>query len=179
MTTFLVVGLGNPGTEYISTRHNIGFLVAERIADRFGIKFRIAPSNALIADMHDVDRRILIVKPQTFMNSSGRTVKMLRDCFDVPVDRILIVHDDMDVPFGEVRLKEAGGSAGHKGLQSVIDELGTEDFKRLRLGIGRPPGKKDPSDFVLEPFKSGEKKELDFVIEEATEIAVKVAENLQ
>ncbi len=178
MITFLIVGLGNPGSEYAETRHNAGFLVAEKLADKLGVKFRIAPSNALIADMMDVDKRVLIVKPQTMMNLSGRSVKVLKECFDVPGERVLVLHDEMDLPFGDVRLKETGGSAGHKGVQSIIDELGTEDFKRLRVGIGRPPGKKDPSDFVLEPFKKEEKEELDFVIDEAADVAVKLTEDL-
>lgn len=178
MITSLVVGLGNPGNEYEDTRHNMGFLVAERLADRLGVKFRIAPSNALIADVLDVDKRVLIAKPQTLMNLSGRSVRIISDCFDVPGERILVLHDDMDLPFGDIRLKESGGSAGHKGVQSVIDELGTEDFKRLRVGIGRPPGKKDPTDFVLEPFKKEEREELDFVVDEAADIALKLTENL-
>lgn len=175
---WLIVGLGNPGEEYAGTRHNAGFLVVDEIARRLGVAFRENRSNALIADAHLDDDRMLLVKPQSFMNVSGASVRTVRDWFDIAAGRMLIVHDDMDVPFGEVRLKENGGSAGHKGVQSVIDELGDLDFKRLRVGIGHPPGKKDPSDYVLEPFSPKEQEELAFIIQEAADIAVKLATNL-
>ncbi len=174
---FLIVGLGNPGEEYKGTRHNLGFQVVDEIGKRLAVNFRVTRNDALVADVQEEKGRLLLMKPQTFMNNSGQSVRTICDWFDIPVMKILILHDDIDLPFGTVRLKESGGSAGHKGIQSVIDKLGSDKFKRLRIGLGRPPGKKEPSDFVLEPFVKNEMEELEFTIHEAADIAQKIADN--
>jgi PTH1 family peptidyl-tRNA hydrolase len=174
---FLVAGLGNPGDEYAGNRHNLGFMVADEVSRRLGVHFRSTKMEALVADIVSPELRVLLAKPQTFMNLSGRSVKLMAAFFKIPGDRILVIHDDMDLPFGEVRLKDTGGSAGHNGVQSVIDSLGTQDFKRLRIGIGRPPGSMDPAKFVLQNFSSEERKDLDFIVGEAADIVLKTVEN--
>lgn len=175
---FLVVGLGNPGPEYAGNRHNLGFMVVDEVARRLGAGFRANKTEALIADIFGEETRILLAKPQTFMNVSGRAVRLISTFFKIPPDRMLIVHDDLDLPFGAVRLKENGGHAGHNGVRSLIDELGTGDFKRLRIGIGRPPGSKDPAKFVLEDFSTDERRDLDFIIGEAADIVESTIKNV-
>jgi peptidyl-tRNA hydrolase, PTH1 family len=174
---FLVVGLGNPGPEYAGNRHNLGFMVVDEVARRMGAGFRENKTNALIADIFGEDSRILLAKPQTFMNVSGRSVRLITSFFKIPLENILIVHDELDLPYGAVRLKDAGGHAGHNGLRSIIDELGTGDFKRVRVGIGRPPGSKEPAKFVLEDFTSEERRDLDFIIGEAADIVESTIKN--
>lgn len=175
---FLVVGLGNPGPEYEGNRHNLGFMVVDEVARRLGAGFRANKTEALIADFFGEDTRILLAKPQTFMNVSGRAVRLISTFFKIPPDRMLIVHDDLDLPFGSVRLKDDGGHAGHNGVRSLIDELGTGDFKRLRIGIGRPPGSKDPAKFVLEDFSKDERVDLDFIVGEAADIVESTIKNI-
>ena len=174
---FLVAGLGNPGEECAGNRHNLGFMVVDEVGRRLGVTFRPTKCEALIADVVGEDSRLLLVKPQTFMNMSGRSLKLIRSLFSISLTDILVIHDDLDIPFGEIRLKEDGGSAGHNGLESVIDAFGSREFVRLRAGIGRPPGDKDPADFVLENFTKAEKKELDFIVGEAADIILKTADN--
>lgn len=174
---FLIAGLGNPGEEYAGNRHNLGFMVVDEVARRLGVVFRPTKMDALVADVVDDDSRLLLVKPQTFMNESGRTIKLVRTLFQVPLSGILVIHDDLDIDFGDLRLKDCGGSAGHNGVQSILDELGEESFKRIRIGIGRPPGRQDPAKFVLKNFTKKERDELDFIIDEAAAIALKLAAN--
>lgn len=174
---FLVVGLGNPGPEYAGNRHNLGFMVVDEVARRMGAGFRENKTEALIADVFGEDSRILLAKPQTFMNVSGRSVRLITTFFKIPPEQMLIVHDELDLPFGAVRLKEEGGHAGHNGLRSIIEEMGTGDFKRVRVGIGRPPGKKDAAKFVLEDFTSEERRDLDFIIGEAADIVESTIKN--
>lgn len=174
---FLVVGLGNPGSEYAGNRHNLGFMVVDEVARRMGVGFRTNKTDALLADYFGDDTRILLAKPQTFMNVSGGSVRLITSFFKISPERMLVVHDELDLPFGAVRLKDSGGSAGHNGIRSVIDTLGTGDFKRLRIGIGRPPGKKDPAKFVLEDFTVDERRDLDFIVGEAADIVEKTIKN--
>ncbi len=174
---FLVAGLGNPGEEYEGNRHNLGFMVVDEVGRRLGVTFRPTKCEAMIADVVGEDSRLLLVKPLTFMNMSGRSLKLIRSLFSIPLTDILVIHDDLDIPFGEMRLKENGGSAGHNGLDSIIDAFGSREFVRLRVGIGRPPGDKDPADFVLEDFTKAEKEELDFIVGEAADIILKTADN--
>lgn len=174
---FLVAGLGNPGEEYAGNRHNLGFMVVDEVGRRLGVTFRPTKCEALIADIVGDDSRLLLVKPLTFMNMSGRSLKLIRSLFSIPLTDILVIHDDLDISFGEIRLKENGGSAGHNGLESIIDAFGSREFVRLRVGIGRPPGDKDPADFVLQDFTKAEKEELDFIVGEAADIILKTADN--
>jgi peptidyl-tRNA hydrolase, PTH1 family len=174
---FLIAGLGNPGQEYAGNRHNLGFMVADEVARRLGVVFRPTKLDALVADVVDDDSRLLIAKPQTFMNESGRSIKLIRLLFNIPLENMVVAHDDMDIEFGDLRLKDDGGSAGHNGIQSILDELGEDGFKRIRIGIGRPPGRQDPARFVLKDFTKKEREEVDFIVNEAADIALKLAAN--
>jgi PTH1 family peptidyl-tRNA hydrolase len=164
----LLVGLGNPGREYANTRHNAGFQVINQLAEQHGLGFSRKHNNALIAAGHVANTRFVLAKPQTWMNESGRAVAALARFYKVGPQRILVIYDDLDLPVGAIRLRPEGGSGGHKGIKSIIEKLGTQDFPRLRVGIGRPPGRMDPVDYVLQPFS---RDEMD-IIEEARQRAV-------
>ncbi|WP_327093774.1 aminoacyl-tRNA hydrolase [Nocardia vinacea] len=166
----LVVGLGNPGSEYERTRHNIGFLVADVLAQRVGGRFAVhKKSGADLLQARLDGRQVLIAKPRSFMNLSGRPVAALAKFFSVPPTEVIVVHDELDLPFGQVRLKRGGGEGGHNGLRSVSNALTTKDYLRARIGIGRPPGRQDPADYVLKPFSSMERKEVPVIVEQAAD----------
>jgi PTH1 family peptidyl-tRNA hydrolase len=150
--TYLVTGLGNPGREYQSNRHNIGFLLVNRLADRLAVTFSRMESKALVTKADHQGRQLILAKPQTYMNLSGQAVSALARFYKLPVENILIAYDDVDLPLGILRMRPSGGSAGHKGMQSIIESLGTQDFPRLRVGIGRPPGRMDAAAYVLQDF---------------------------
>jgi PTH1 family peptidyl-tRNA hydrolase len=166
----LVVGLGNPGPQYAKTRHNIGFMVAELLAGRIGASFKVHKrSGAEIATGRLGGRSVVLAKPRTFMNESGRQVGPLAKFYSVaPVD-VIVIHDELDIDFGRLRLKLGGGEGGHNGLRSVANALGTKDFQRVRIGIGRPPGRKDPAAFVLENFTAAERTEVPTICEQAAD----------
>lgn len=171
----LVVGLGNPGPRYVANRHNIGFLVADELADRLGGKFKSHKSAADVLEGRMEGRRVVLVKPRSYMNVSGGPVVGATRFFKVPPERLIVVHDELDLPYGSVRLKLGGGENGHNGLRSITKSLGTRDYLRVRFGIGRPPGRMDPADFVLRDFSGVERKELAFHIDrcaDATEALV-------
>ncbi len=150
---FLVVGLGNPGSEYAAHRHNVGFHVVDALARAHGLAFvRHKAAQARVAEGPIAGRSVVVAKPQTFMNLSGKSVARLARDYQIPPERILVVYDDLDLALGRLRLRANGGSGGHKGMRSIIDLLGTQDFPRIRVGIDRPPGSMDPADYVLEPF---------------------------
>jgi len=149
---FLITGLGNPGREFEHNRHNVGFMLINRLSVKFGESFGQVKSRALVATTRYLETRIILAKPQTYMNDSGRAVRSLVNYYKVPLENLLVVYDDVDLPLGSLRLRPSGGSAGHKGMQSIIDHLGTQDFARLRIGTGRPPGKKEAADYVLQDF---------------------------
>ncbi|MGW5386017.1 aminoacyl-tRNA hydrolase [Nocardia sp. NPDC003963] len=166
----LIVGLGNPGPAYERTRHNVGFLVADSLAERVGGRFTAhKKSGADLLQARLDGRQVLIAKPRSFMNLSGRPVAALARFFSVPPAEVVVVHDELDLPFGEIRLKRGGGEGGHNGLRSVSGALTTKDYVRTRIGIGRPPGRQDPADFVLKPFSSAERKEVPTVVEQAAD----------
>lgn len=179
---WLVVGLGNPGREYAGNRHNIGFLVADLLAGRIGARFgrhrralaAVAegrlPSGAPGTPEFLTGRRLVIAKPLTYMNLAGGPTAGLMRFYKVPASQLIAVHDDLDLPYGQVRAKLGGGEGGHNGLRSVSRSLGTRDYLRVRVGIGRPPGRQDPADFVLTDFSSVERKELDFVVDRAADV---------
>jgi PTH1 family peptidyl-tRNA hydrolase len=156
----LIVGLGNPGREYRQNRHNIGFLLLDRLANRYRETFSRFEARALVVKTKHADHRLILAKPQTFMNNSGQAVSSLLRFYKIPLDRLLVAYDDVDLPLGKLRLRPSGGSGGHRGMKSIIERLGTEDFSRLRIGIGRPPGKKEAADYVLQDFN---KEELGFL----------------
>lgn len=166
----LVVGLGNPGSGYERTRHNVGFLVADSLAERVGGRFTVHKKSGTDVLQARLDgRQILIAKPRSYMNLSGKPVAALARFFSVPPTEVVVIHDELDLPFGEIRLKRGGGEGGHNGLRSVSGALTTKDYLRTRIGIGRPPGRQDPADFVLKPFSAVERKEVPVVVEQAAD----------
>jgi peptidyl-tRNA hydrolase, PTH1 family len=150
--TFLIVGLGNPGREYRGTRHNVGFMLLDRMTARLNVRFTRMQSRALVAMANFQERKIILAKPQTFMNLSGQSVQGLLHFYKLPLANLIIAHDDLDLPLGTIRIRPDGRSAGQKGMTSTIDRLGTDEFPRLRLGIGRPPGQLSAPDYVLQNF---------------------------
>jgi peptidyl-tRNA hydrolase, PTH1 family len=164
---FLVIGLGNPGREYKDTRHNIGFQVIDRLCKVMGISLSRMQSKALVGLGTLEGCRVVVAKPQTFMNLSGQSVGGLVRFYKAPLEQVIIAHDDLDLPLGTLRLRPGGGSAGQKGMASIIQQLGTQDFARLRMGIGRPPGQMDPAAYVLQRFSSGEQDLLEQVLDRA------------
>jgi peptidyl-tRNA hydrolase, PTH1 family len=166
----LVVGLGNPGPNYAQTRHNLGFMVADRLAVRLGSNFKVHKrSGAEIATGRLGGRSVVLAKPRCYMNESGRQVGPLAKFYSVAAADVVIIHDELDIDFGQIRLKLGGGEGGHNGLRSVANALGTKDFQRVRIGIGRPPGRKDPATFVLENFSTAERQEVPTVCEQAAD----------
>lgn len=165
----LIVGLGNPGLAYRHNRHNVGFMVADALADKLEIPLKRVKFKAQIGNGKLEDIPIIIAKPLTFMNNSGEAVAPLVRYFKVPLERLLVIHDDMDLPLGTLRMRPSGGSAGHNGMLSIFDKLGTNAIPRLRVGIGRPPGRMDPADYVLQDFPRSEEELLSMVIAQACE----------
>ncbi len=150
---YLIVGLGNPGKEYEQTRHNVGFHVVDELARRYSLTFGKKERKAVAASGVIRGKKVILAKPQTFMNLSGEAVRALVDFYKVELPRILIVSDDLDIPLGTVRMRQTGSAGGQNGMKSVIQHLGTQDFNRLRFGIGRPPGKMQAKDYVLGVFQ--------------------------
>jgi PTH1 family peptidyl-tRNA hydrolase len=166
----LVVGLGNPGPDYAETRHNVGFRVVELLAARAGGgQFSKHRTNADVLEGRLTGRRVVLAKPRTYMNVSGGPVSGLAKYFSVPVEDLVVVHDDLDLGFGVIRLKRGGGEGGHNGLRSISSSVGTRDYLRVRFGIGRPPGRQDPADYVLKRFSGAEHKELDLAVDLAAD----------
>ncbi len=164
---WLIVGLGNPGPEYTKTRHNIGAIALEVWANRLGLKFsRHKKAQAFVAEGRFEQNRVILVFPQTYMNQSGAAVKALMNFYKIEVNRLIVLHDELDIDFASIRMKLGGGDNGHNGLRSIRSATGTGDWLRVRLGIGRPPGQMDPAAYVLKPFASAETKELAIFNEE-------------
>jgi len=154
--TYLIVGLGNPGREYRETRHNVGFMLLDRLTVKLNARFTRLQSMALVASANYQERKIILAKPQTFMNLSGQSVQGLMHFYKLPLENLLIAHDDLDLPVGTIRIRPDGGSAGQKGMMSSIERLGTDEFPRLRLGIGRPTGHMEAPDYVLQDFSKAD-----------------------
>ncbi|KAF0112364.1 MAG: peptidyl-tRNA hydrolase PTH1 family [Chloroflexi bacterium] len=152
ISPFLIVGLGNPGRDYRETRHNIGFMVIDYLAETIGCKLTKVQSKAIIGTGKIQDQKVILVKPQTFMNLSGQAVSALMRFYKVDYSRLIVAHDDVDLLFGQIRMRPGGGSAGQKGVTSIIEKLGSQEFSRLRMGIGRPPGQMDSAAYVLQTF---------------------------
>lgn len=166
-SAYLIVGLGNPGREYRENRHNIGFMALDRVSQGMDAKLGRLQARALVSSVVFNEKRVILAKPQTFMNLSGQAVASLVRFYKVPLSQLLVIHDDLDLPLGTLRLRQSGGSAGQRGLASTIQQLGTQDFPRLRLGIGRPPGQMDAADYVLQNFSPAESEILTPVLERA------------
>ena len=166
----LVVGLGNPGPDYAKTRHNLGFMVADILADRIGSGFKVHKrSGAEVVTGRIAGRSVVLAKPRVYMNESGRQVGPLAKFYSVAPADVIILHDELDIDFGRIRLKFGGGVAGHNGLRSVSSALGTNDFQRVRIGVGRPPGRKSGAAFVLENFAATERPEVPTICEQAAD----------
>jgi len=166
---WLVVGLGNPGPTYAGNRHNAGHLVAQELAARMGGRFKAHKGRADIVEGRLAGARVVLMKPKSYMNTSGGPVASVRRFFAVPADQVIAVHDELDIPYGALRLKLGGGDNGHNGLRSLTVALGTRDYLRVRFGIGRPPGRMDPADFVLRDFSAVERKELPAYVDRAAD----------
>jgi peptidyl-tRNA hydrolase, PTH1 family len=166
---WLIAGLGNPGASYAGNRHNAGYLVADELARRIGGRFRPGKFRTSTAEGRLAGTPVTVLKPLTYMNESGGPVAGGRNFFHVPPERIVVVHDELDLPFGTIRLKLGGGDNGHNGLRSVTAALGTRDYYRVRFGISRPPGRMDPAAYVLRDFSAAEREELPFLVDQAAD----------
>ena len=169
---FLIAGLGNPGREYRESRHNFGFLVIDRLAERLNVQFTKEQQKALIATAAYEGRKLILVKPQTYMNESGKAVVPLLHYYKIPQDHLFVIHDDMDLPFGTLRIRPNGSNGGQKGMGSIISQLGSQEFCRLRCGIGHPPGQMEVVDFVLNKFGKEEEELLPAVLDKASSCAM-------
>ncbi|MEV0399710.1 aminoacyl-tRNA hydrolase [Actinoallomurus sp. NPDC050550] len=166
---WLVVGLGNPGPQYAGNRHNVGFMVLDVLAARMSGRFKAHKARAEVVEGRLAGVRVVLAKPRSYMNESGGPVKALHDFYKVPLERVVVVHDELDIPYGTLRLKRGGGDNGHNGLRSITKALGGPDYLRVRFGIGRPPGRMDAAAFVLRDFSATERKELDLNAERAAD----------
>jgi PTH1 family peptidyl-tRNA hydrolase len=162
---WLIAGLGNPGPEYAGTRHNAGHMVADLLAERMGARFKTHRTRNDVADGRLAGLPVTLAKPRTYMNLSGGPVAAIAAFYKIPPERIVVIHDELDIPFGSVRLKFGGGDNGHNGLRSITQALGTNEYYRVRFGIGRPPGRMDAATYVLRDFTAAERKELPLLID--------------
>jgi PTH1 family peptidyl-tRNA hydrolase len=176
-TAYLLIGLGNPGREYRDTRHNVGFMLIDRLIVRLNARGMKVQSKAIVTNATYEDRKLILAKPQTYMNLSGQSAQGLLHFYKLLVENMLIAHDDLDIPFGTIRIRPRGGPGGQGGMASTISQLGTKDFPRLRIGIGRPPGRMDPAAYVLQDFSREEMKLLSEIIDRAADAALEFAKN--
>lgn len=167
--TYLIVGLGNPGKAYANNRHNAGFMALDKLAERLGVKFTRMQSNALVTKANDGDKKLILAKPRTFMNNSGQAVGALAKFYKLEKENVLIVYDEVDLPFDTMRMRPEGGSGGHKGMKSIIQRLGTQEFPRLRIGVGRPKGQMATPDYVLQDFSKAEMDVIPFILDKAAD----------
>jgi len=174
---YLIVGLGNPGREYQLNRHNIGFMLIDRLCRELLTTPGMVQSKAIIAKAQFAGKKVILAKPQTYMNLSGQSVSSLVRFYKIPYDRLLVAHDDLDLPLGTIRLRPGGGSGGQKGVSSIIQQLGTQNFPRLRIGIGRPPGRMDAAAYVLQDFNQEERELLPEVLDRAAKAALAFIEH--
>jgi PTH1 family peptidyl-tRNA hydrolase len=163
--TFLIIGLGNPGREYKDTRHNFGFMMIDRIAVRLNARGMKVQSKAIVMDARHGDRKLILAKPQTFMNLSGQSVQGLVHFYKIALENLIIMSDDLDIPFGALRIRASGGPGGQRGLGNILEKLGSKEVPRLRIGIGRPPGRMDPAAYVLQSFSRDEQKSVSEILD--------------
>ncbi|MBN2117006.1 MAG: aminoacyl-tRNA hydrolase [Anaerolineales bacterium] len=169
---YLLIGLGNPGREYRDNRHNVGFMLIDRLIIRLNARGLKVQSKAIVTTATYEEHKLILAKPQTYMNLSGRSAQGLLHFYKLPIENMLVAHDDLDIPFGTIRIRPGGGPGGQRGMASTIEQLGTKDFPRLRIGIGRPPGRVNPSDYVLQNFSRDEMKILSEIIDRAADAAL-------
>lgn len=166
---WIVLGLGNPDDEYGNTRHNAGAMVVARLAERAGARLKRSRNRAQVAEVREGDARVVLARPNSYVNESGGPASLLARWYKTPVERIIVVHDEIDLAYGKLQLRRDGGTAGHNGLKDVAKALGTPDFLRVRIGVGRPPGRKDPANFVLEPIAKRDAEDFAVLIERAAD----------
>lgn len=178
---WLVVGLGNPGPRYAGNRHNIGHMVLSELALRVDATFRAHRSLAVVAEARlgtlpggMPGPKVVLAKPETYMNVSGGPVANVSDFFKIPPERVIVVHDEIDIPFDQVRLKRGGGEGGHNGLRDISKALGTKDYIRVRMGVGRPPGRQEAADYVLSDFNSQQRKDLPYLLADGADAVEEV-----
>jgi len=177
--TFLIVGLGNPGREYKDNRHNVGFMLIDRLSVRLNARMSRVQAKALVGSVNHEGNKIILAKPQTYMNLSGQSIQGLARFYKLPLENMIVAHDDLDLPFGTIRIRPGGGPGGQRGIASTIERLGTKDFRRLRIGIGRPPGRMDPAAYVLQDFAKADQNLLSEILDHAANAALTfIAEGL-
>lgn len=169
---YLIAGLGNPGKQYAETRHNVGFMTTNEIAKRLNVSFRRMQSKAMVTKAQYIGNRVILAKPRAYMNLSGQPVSALVRFYKVPLENVLIIYDDVDLDFGVIRLRQDGSSGGQKGMQSIIQQLGTDEIPRIRIGLGRPPGRMETPDYVLQNFSRSEQELLPQILETAADAAL-------
>lgn len=167
--TFLIVGLGNPGREYKDNRHNVGFMLIDRLSVRLNARLSRVQARALVGTVNYEGNKLIFAKPQTYMNLSGQSIQGLAHFYKVPLENMLVAHDDLDLPFGAIRIRPGGGPGGQKGVASTIERMGSKDFRRLRIGIGRPPGRMDPAAYVIQDFPKSDLTMLSEILERAAD----------
>jgi PTH1 family peptidyl-tRNA hydrolase len=170
--TYLLIGLGNPGREYRDNRHNFGFMLIDRLCVRLEARGMKLQSKAIVTSATYQGLKLILAKPQTYMNLSGQSIQGLAHFYRLPLEQLLVAHDDLDLPFGTIRVRPGGGPGGQKGVASAIERLGTKDFARLRLGIGRPPGRMDPADYVLQDFSRDDMRTVSEILDRAADAAL-------
>jgi PTH1 family peptidyl-tRNA hydrolase len=169
---WLLVGLGNPDDEYGGTRHNAGAMVVARLAERAGAKLKRSRNRAQVAEIRDGSQRVVLARPTSYVNESGGPVSLLARWYKTPLERIIVVHDEIDLAAGKLQVRRGGGTAGHNGLKDIVKALGSPDFLRVRIGVGRPPGRKDPADYVLEPVGRRDAEDFAVLLERAADAAM-------
>lgn len=174
---YLIIGLGNPGREYKDTRHNIGFMLIDLLAEKLNARGMKVQSKAIVISALYEERKIILAKPQTYMNLSGQSVQGLLHFYKIPFENLLVAHDDLDIPFGTIRIRPTGGPGGQRGMADTIEQLGTKDFPRLRLGIGRPPGRMQAKDYVLQNFSKEDAKLLPEILSRGVEASLEFVMN--
>ncbi len=175
--TFLLIGLGNPGREYANTRHNFGFMTIDRLAVRLNAQGMKVQSKAIVTTASYEGRKLILCKPQTYMNLSGQSVQGLAHFYKIPNENLMILSDDLDLPFGTIRIRASGGPGGQRGLSSILEKLGTKDIPRMRLGIGRPPGRMEPADYVLQNFSRDDLQSISEILDRAADAALEFVTN--
>ena len=175
--TRMVVGLGNPGPEYENTRHNAGFMVADLLAENLRVTYWKDEAGARVGLVRFGDDDLLLVKPQAYMNLSGKAVARLAASYEVDIADIIVIHDDLDLPEESLRIKRGGGHGGHNGLRSLVDSLGTGEFCRVKVGIGRPPGRQDPAAYVLEPMRPVAAEQVASLVPHAAQAVIHILEH--
>lgn len=174
---FLIVGLGNPGYEYADTRHNVGFMVVDRLASEHGVALCETSHSARWGRAKLGGRELVLAKPVTFMNLSGRAVSKLITVLGIDAEHLIVVHDDIDLEPGRIRVRQGGGTGGHRGLSSIIQEIGTDRFLRVKAGVGRPPGSREAADYVLEPFPDMDHEDLEVMLGRAADAVIALVEH--